>query len=139
MKPDAEADDVAAVIARVESAGGEAFVSRGVTRTIIGLVGDIEAFSGLNLRGMPGVADVMRVSSPYKLVSSIHHPDKTTVYVGGVPIGPDTFTLIAGPVRGGDTGADARGGGDGQGRRRDAVARRCLQAAHVALRLPGSR
>src|SRR3954468_17691974 len=97
MKPDAEADDVSAVIARVEAAGGEAFVSRGVTRTIIGLVGDIEAFSGLNLRGMPGVADVMRVSSPYKLVSSIHHPDKTTVFVRGVPIGPDTFTLIAGP------------------------------------------
>jgi 3-deoxy-7-phosphoheptulonate synthase len=97
MKPDAEADDVAAVIARVEAAGGEAFVSRGVTRTIIGLVGDIEAFSGLNLRGMAGVADVMRVSSPYKLVSSIHHPDKTTVFVRGVPIGPDTFTLIAGP------------------------------------------
>ena len=97
MKPDAEADDVAAIVARVEAAGGEAFVSRGVTRTIIGLVGDIEAFSGLNLRGMAGVADVMRVSSPYKLVSSIHHPDKTTVFVRGVPIGPDTFTLIAGP------------------------------------------
>jgi 3-deoxy-7-phosphoheptulonate synthase len=97
MKPDAAADDVAGVIAVVEAAGGEAFVSRGVTRTIIGLVGDIEAFSGLNLRGLPGVADVMRVSSPYKLVSSIHHPEKTTVYVGGVPIGPDTFTLIAGP------------------------------------------
>ena len=64
MKPDAEPDDVAAVITRVEAAGGEAFVSRGVTRTIIGLVGDIEAFSGLNLRGMSGVADVMRVSSP---------------------------------------------------------------------------
>ncbi len=62
MKPDAEADDVTAVIARVESVGGEAFVSRGVTRTIIGLVGDVETFGGLNLRAMPGVADVMRVS-----------------------------------------------------------------------------
>jgi 3-deoxy-7-phosphoheptulonate synthase len=30
-------------------------------------------------------------------VSRIHHPEMTTVYVGGVPIGPDTFTLIAGP------------------------------------------
>src|SRR3954468_7285103 len=97
MKPDAEPDDVAAVIARVEGAGGEAFVSRGVSRTIVGLVGDIEAFSGLNLRGMAGVADVIRVSAPYKLVSRIHHPDMTTVFVGGVPIGPDTFTLIAGP------------------------------------------
>src|SRR5215210_1165676 len=97
MKPDAEADDITAVIARVESVGGEAFVSRGVTRTIIGLVGDVETFGGLNLRAMPGVHDVIRVSSPYKLVSRIHHPEMTTVYVGGVPIGPDTFTLIAGP------------------------------------------
>jgi 3-deoxy-7-phosphoheptulonate synthase len=97
MKPDAGADEIAGVVARVEAAGGEAFVSRGVTRTIIGLVGDIEVFSGLNIRGMPGVADVIRVSAPYKLVSSIHHPEKTTVFVRGVPIGPDTFTLIAGP------------------------------------------
>ena len=75
MKPDATAEDVGAVVARVEAAGGEAFVSRGVTRTIIGLVGDVEPFATLNLRGMPGVADVMRVSAPYKLVSRDHHPD----------------------------------------------------------------
>jgi 3-deoxy-7-phosphoheptulonate synthase len=97
MSPDATAEDVAGVVARVEGVGGEAFVSRGVTRTIIGLVGDIESFSGLNLRTMAGVADVMRVSAPYKLVSRIHHPQMSTVLVGGVPIGPDTFTLIAGP------------------------------------------
>ena len=79
MQPGASAEDVDAVVARVEAAGGEAFVSRGVTRTIIGLVGDVETFCGLNLRGMPGVADVMRVSAPYKLVSRIHHPQMSTV------------------------------------------------------------
>jgi 3-deoxy-7-phosphoheptulonate synthase len=46
---------------------------------------------------MPGVGDVVRVSKPYKLVSREHHPEATTIQVGGVPIGPDTFTLIAGP------------------------------------------
>jgi 3-deoxy-7-phosphoheptulonate synthase len=97
MQPGASAEQVADVIERVEASGGEAFVSRGVTRTIIGLVGDIETFSGLNLRGMAGVADVMRVSAPYKLVSRINHPQMSTVLVRGVPIGPDTFTLIAGP------------------------------------------
>ena len=97
MQPGASAEDVGNVVARVEAAGGEAFVSSGVTRTIIGLVGDIETFTGLNLRAMPGVADVMRVSAPYKLVSRINHPQMSTVLVGGVPIGPDTFTLIAGP------------------------------------------
>ncbi|MFL5680795.1 MAG: 3-deoxy-7-phosphoheptulonate synthase, partial [Chloroflexota bacterium] len=58
-------------------------------------------FGSLDLRAMRGVADVMRISVPYKLVSREHHPNMTTVYVGPperrVPIGPDTFTLIAGP------------------------------------------
>jgi 3-deoxy-7-phosphoheptulonate synthase len=34
---------------------------------------------------------------PYKLVSREHHQERSTVYVGGVPIGPDTLTVIAGP------------------------------------------
>jgi 3-deoxy-7-phosphoheptulonate synthase len=97
MATDASADQISAVIDSVESAGGEAFVSRGVTRTIIGLVGDVEQFHALDLRGLPGVSDVVRISVPYKLVSRQNHARRTTVYVGGVPIGPDTFTLVAGP------------------------------------------
>src|SRR5919199_3424828 len=97
MQPGASQEDIDAVVAQVEQAGGEAFVSRGVTRTIVGLVGDIELFQSLNLRALPGVSDVLRVSVPYKLVSRENHPDMTTVYVRGVPIGPETFTLIAGP------------------------------------------
>jgi 3-deoxy-7-phosphoheptulonate synthase len=97
MRTGAAPEEIDAVVARVEGAGGEAFISRGVQRTIIGLVGDIAAFQTLNLRAMPGVGDVVRVSKPYKLVSREHHPEATTIQVGGVPIGPDTFTLIAGP------------------------------------------
>jgi 3-deoxy-7-phosphoheptulonate synthase len=101
MSPDATASDIAAIVARVEHAGGEAFVSRGVNRTIVGLVGDVDHFHSLNLRAMTGVIDVVRVSTPFKLVSREHHPEMTTVWVGPpgsrVPIGPDTFTLIAGP------------------------------------------
>ncbi|HKA69434.1 MAG TPA: 3-deoxy-7-phosphoheptulonate synthase [Actinomycetes bacterium] len=97
MSTDADDSQIDAVVARVTTAGGEAFVSRGVSRTIIGLVGDIERFQSLNLRALPGVADVLRVSVPYKLVSRENHPPMSTVYVGGVPIGPDSFTLIAGP------------------------------------------
>ena len=41
--------------------------------------------------------DVVRISVPYKLVSREHHPHRSVVEVGGVPIGPDTMTVIAGP------------------------------------------
>jgi 3-deoxy-7-phosphoheptulonate synthase len=97
MAADATAVDVQAVVARVEEAGGEASVSRGVSRTIIGLVGDVEQFAMLNLDGMRGVSNVMRVSAKHKLVSREHHPERSIVQVRGVPIGPGTVTLIAGP------------------------------------------
>ena len=97
MRTGAAPEEIDAVVERVEAAGGSAFISRGVQRTIVGLVGDVVAFQGLNLRAMAGVLDVVRVSKPYKLVSREHHPEATTIQVGGVPIGPDTFTLIAGP------------------------------------------
>jgi len=100
MTTGAAPDQVDAVVARVQAAGGSAFVSRGVQRTIVGLVGDVVAFGGLNLRAMPGVGEVVRVSKPYKLVSRENHPTASTITVGeraDVHIGPDTFVLIAGP------------------------------------------
>jgi 3-deoxy-7-phosphoheptulonate synthase len=97
MAAEATQGDVDAIVGLVRTAGGEAFVSRGVSRTIIGLVGDIEQFSALNLRSHPGVTDVVRISVPYKLVSREHHANRSVITVGGVPIGPDHFTLIAGP------------------------------------------
>lgn len=101
MAPDATAEDVAHLVEKVEAAGGRAAVSQGINRTVIGLVGDIDAFHGLNLRALPGVAAVHRISDPYKLVSRQHHPDRSTVWVGSgatrTPVGPATFTLLAGP------------------------------------------
>jgi 3-deoxy-7-phosphoheptulonate synthase len=97
MAPGATSEELDAVVQVVRDAGGSAFVSRGVHRTIVGLVGDVEQFETLNLRAFPGVAEVVRISTPYKLVSRDNHPATSTVTVAGVPIGPDTFTLIAGP------------------------------------------
>jgi 3-deoxy-7-phosphoheptulonate synthase len=97
MTSEATAEELDAVVRTVEAAGGSAFVSRGVHRTIVGLVGDVEQFETLNLDALPGVGNVVRISSAYKLVSRENHPDTSTVFVAGVPIGPATFTLIAGP------------------------------------------
>ncbi len=66
-------------------------------RTIIGVIGTEEVLENLGAGQLPGVAETMRITAPYKLVSAENHAKRTTVRVGGVPIGPDTFTLIAGP------------------------------------------
>jgi len=97
MTPGATPADVEAVVGLVRSAGGQAFVSRGLSRTIVGLVGDVTDFEALNLGSLPGVLQVIRVSVPFKLVSREHHAARSVIRVGGVPIGPDTLTVIAGP------------------------------------------
>ena len=50
MAPEATQGDIDSIVELVRAAGGEAFVSRGVSRTIIGLVGDVDQFGALNLR-----------------------------------------------------------------------------------------
>ena len=97
MAAEAGETEVEGVVDRVRAAGGDAFVSRGMSRTIVGLVGDVDQLDTLNLRGMPGVSDVVRISAPYKLVSREHHRERSVIKVAGVPIGPDTLTVIAGP------------------------------------------
>lgn len=97
MSVDATAEDLADVVETVHAVGCEAFVSRGVSRTIVGIVGDPSRLGMLHLRGHRGVADVVRISVPYKLVSRENHPERSVVEVAGVPIGPGHLTIIAGP------------------------------------------
>ncbi len=97
MAQEATPQDIDAIVELVRDVGGRAYVSRGRSRTVVGLIGDIEQFQALNLRSLRGVSDVIRISVPYKLVSRENHPNRSVVRVGGVPIGPDTLTVIAGP------------------------------------------
>ncbi len=97
MRTDATEADVEHVVDRVREAGGDAFVSRGKFRTIIGLVGDTEAFLSMPLATLPGVDQVVKVGKPYKLVARELHPQLTTVRVGDAAIGRATFSMIAGP------------------------------------------
>ncbi|HTG47358.1 MAG TPA: 3-deoxy-7-phosphoheptulonate synthase [Actinomycetota bacterium] len=97
MTANATDGDIEAVAGRVRAHGGEAFVSRGTVHTIIGLVGDTERFATIEWNQMPGVDHVIQIGKPYKMVSRDLHPETTVVKVGTVPVGRDTFTLIAGP------------------------------------------
>ena len=97
MGPHTAEGELDEVVRHVEAAGGTPFVSRGITRTVVGVVGDDDVLESLELLRLPGVAEVVRITAPYKLVSRENGQRTSTVSVAGVPIGPDTFTLIAGP------------------------------------------
>jgi 3-deoxy-7-phosphoheptulonate synthase len=99
MTPDATAEQVAAVVKRLEAAGVHAKVMPGELTTAIGAIGDPEGVREMGLEGLPGVDQVVPISRPYKLASSeLSHHAPTTFEVDGRRVGGgDTFCLIAGP------------------------------------------
>jgi 3-deoxy-7-phosphoheptulonate synthase len=85
------------VVDKIHALGLEANVSRGVQRTVIGVIGPEEKLARLELSATPGVDDIMRVLKPYKLASREFHPDDTVVDVKGKKLGGGHFAAIAGP------------------------------------------
>jgi 3-deoxy-7-phosphoheptulonate synthase len=73
MAPEAGEAGIAAVVTHIEAHGGQAFVSRGVMRTIVGVVGSEDVLETLDVAGLPGVAETMRITAPYKLVAVEGH------------------------------------------------------------------
>lgn len=69
----------------------------GATRTAIGITGNIGAVDSRTLEVLPGVAELIRVTKPFKLASREMHEADTVVSLPMTRIGPGTFTLIAGP------------------------------------------
>ena len=139
MKSTATEAEIEAVIERIHSVGAVAHPSRGEDVTVIGAIGDRELVARLQLEGSPGVEKVVPILKPYKLASETSAETHASFEIGGRRIGGEHFGLIAGPctVESRDQTLDDRP--RGQGRRRDDVPRRRLQAAHLAVRVPGAR
>ena len=86
---------------------------------------------------MEGVEKSMHILKPYKLVAREWHKANTVIDAGGVPIGGKTVQVIAGPCSV-ETEPQMHAAAAAVARRRRAAdARRRVQAAHVAVRVPG--
>ena len=97
LRPEASQEAVRLLMEQIRSQGVEIHYSRGTQETILGLVGDTTHVDEDWLRASGVVADVRRVSEPYKLANLRFHPQDTKVDAGGRTIGEGTFTVIAGP------------------------------------------
>jgi 3-deoxy-7-phosphoheptulonate synthase len=70
----------------------------GETRTTIGLVGNDGRVDGSRVEALPGVAEIIHVSKPYKQVSREWKGDNTIVTIApGVSFGGPEIVIIAGP------------------------------------------
>jgi 3-deoxy-7-phosphoheptulonate synthase len=97
MKPRATASEVEAVVEVITAIGLRAHPMPGATRTAIGITGNEGPVDGRRFENLPGVAEVIRVTKPYKLVTLDLRPDRTVVRVGDATIGGSEIAIIAGP------------------------------------------
>lgn len=97
MKADATEGQVQAVVRVIEDLGYRAHAIGGTSRTAIGITGNQSPLDLAHFENLPGVAEAVRVSKPYKLVTRDFRTDSTVVQVGDATIGGDELAIIAGP------------------------------------------
>ena len=98
MTASAGKGEVDNVVRIVESLGFRAHVMPGATRVAIGVTGNRGAVDLSHFENLPGVAEAIRVTKPYKLITLDLKADRTVVDLGdGAKIGDGSLALIAGP------------------------------------------
>jgi 3-deoxy-7-phosphoheptulonate synthase len=105
MRATATPEQINHICEKVKELGLTPQVSRGVEKTVIGVIGEEEKIRIQPLEAFPGVESVMEVQKPYKLVSREFHPAPTEFEMSnGVKIGGKKICVMAGPcsVEGGE-------------------------------------
>src|SRR6202162_2436711 len=98
MQHDATAKDVDRVVSIIKEMGYEARPMPGAQRTAVGLVGNDGRVDSSRIEALPGVAQVIHVTQPYKQVSREWKPESTVVALApGVSVGGDAVVVIGGP------------------------------------------
>ncbi|PIP67794.1 MAG: 3-deoxy-7-phosphoheptulonate synthase [Candidatus Omnitrophica bacterium CG22_combo_CG10-13_8_21_14_all_43_16] len=97
LRPDATKKQIDHLINKVKKLGLKPMVSRGVERTIIGVIGEEDALRVQPLEAFPGVEKVMPILKPYKLVSREFRSENSIIDVDGVKIGGKKIVVMAGP------------------------------------------
>ena len=140
MQNHATQAEIERVVEAIEEMGYAARPMPGETRTTVGLVGNDGRVDGSRIEALPGVAEIIHVSKPYKQVSrewksgEHHRHDRARRVVRRVRDRGHRRSVL-----GGIRGADHRRRAGRARRRRDGAAWRRVQAAQLAVLVSGSR
>jgi len=97
LKPSPTPEVIQHVLERIEEMGFTPHLSQGVSRTIIGVIGDEEKLRVEPLQAIAGVEQVVPILKPYKLASREFHGDDSVFDIKGIKIGGGHLMMIAGP------------------------------------------
>jgi 3-deoxy-7-phosphoheptulonate synthase len=96
MKQDSSRQDVERVLEVIEKLGYRSHPMPGANRTAIGITGNRGAIDPAHFENLVGVAETIRVTKPYKLISKALRPEKSVIKVGTAEIGGHELAMIAG-------------------------------------------
>ncbi len=98
MRSTATPEQIEHLCEKVRELGLTPQVSRGVERTVIGVIGQEDKLRIKPLEAFPGVESVMEVQKPYKLASREFRPESSEFEMAnGVKIGGKKIVVMAGP------------------------------------------
>ena len=98
MAQHATPQEIDRVVKAIEEMGYEARPMPGAQRTTVGLVGNDGRVDSSRIESLPGVAEIIHVSKPYKQVSREWRQQNTVVTIApGVSFGDASVQIIAGP------------------------------------------
>src|SRR3954465_9640168 len=98
MAHDATAKDVDRVVSIIEEMGYQARPMPGAQRTAVGLVGNDGRVDASRIEALPGVAQIIHVTQPYKQGSREWRSENTVIELApGVTVGGDSVVVIGGP------------------------------------------
>jgi 3-deoxy-7-phosphoheptulonate synthase len=104
LRPDTSEAQIEHVLERIGELGLKPHISRGETRTIIGVIGDESKLQAEPLQAIAGVEQVLPVMKPFKLASREMRKNDTVITIGSnlpgvkpVRVGGGSLLMIAGP------------------------------------------
>ncbi|MGA7523704.1 MAG: 3-deoxy-7-phosphoheptulonate synthase [Acidobacteriaceae bacterium] len=98
MQERASEEEIQAVVERMMEIGFNVHRTTGTVQTILAGVGTPGAFEHADFEVLAGVAEVIRISSPWKLAGRSFRPEGTVVrFPNGVSIGGKAVVVMAGP------------------------------------------
>lgn len=96
-EPGVEEKQIEEIIKVLNEHGFDVHRSTGVRQTVLGAIGVQPDFDHRQIELLPGVAEVLRITEPYKLASRAFKREGTVVDIDGIRIGDRGIVVVAGP------------------------------------------
>ena len=96
-EPGASEKQIEEIIRVLNEHGFDVHRSTGVQQTVLGAIGVHPEFDHRQIELLPGVAEVLRITEPYKLASRTFKREGSVFDIGGLKLGGNNVVVMAGP------------------------------------------